>query len=128
LSLTQTLALEVLNNENEPITASSWFLKYQKIEPLPFLGNVMFYALLQALTKGHSPLIKLINQQSPWGEHLVSITERGKACLFSDSVYIQDYWVGGIHCQKAEQWQWDHNQTDTLSLEYPHSEGSSNFN
>lgn len=127
LSLTQTLALEVLSNENKAISAGVWFSKYQKIEPLPFLGNVMFYALLLPLTKGHSPLIKLINQNGPWNEHLVSLTEYGHDCLFSDSVYIQDYWVGGIHCQKSEQWQWDHNQTDTLSLENPQSGGSSNL-
>lgn len=122
LSLTQTLALQVLNDENEPITVSSWFLKYQKKEPLPSLGDVMFYSLLLPLAKGHAPLLKLINQQSPWREHLVSITKHGHACLISDSVYIQDYWVGGIHCQKTEQWQWDHQDTNTLSLKYPHSD------
>ncbi|NQZ80155.1 MAG: DUF1835 domain-containing protein [Colwellia sp.] len=116
LSLTQTLAMQVLSNENVPITASSWFIKYQKKEPLPFLGDVMFYALLLPLAQGDTPLIKLTNQQSPWWEHLVSITEYGQACLISDIVYIQDYWVGGIHCKKTAQWQWDHQETNTLSV------------
>jgi len=116
LSLTQTIALQVLNNENEPIKIATWFAKYQEKEPLPFLGDVMFYALLLPLTQGDTPLVRLANQQEHWLEHLTSITAHGQACLLNDIAYIQDYWVGGIHCQKREQWQWDHNETNTLSL------------
>jgi hypothetical protein len=57
LSLTQTIALQVLKNENEPITLGSWFARYQQKEPLPFLGDVMFYGLLLPITKEHNHLI-----------------------------------------------------------------------
>ena len=110
-------AKEILVNESSPIRASSWFTKYQKKEALPFLGDVMFYALLRPLTQGDTPLLKLENQQHPWSEHLVSITAHGQACLINEFAYIQDYWVGGIHCQKAAtQWQWDHKDIKTLSV------------
>lgn len=114
LSLTQTIALQVLLDKSEPIIVSSWFAEYQKNEPLPFLGDVMFYALLLPLTQSSKPLINLENKQSPWGQHLVSITEQGISCLNGESIHIQDYWVGGIYCQKTAQWQWDHQETNTL--------------
>jgi hypothetical protein len=114
LSLTQTLALQVLRDKSEQITVSSWFAEYQKSEPLPFLGDVMFYALLMPLTQNLKPLIKLENKKVPWCDQLFSITEQGRSCLKGDSIHIQEYWVGGIHCTETSQWQWDHQQTNTL--------------
>lgn len=116
LSLTQTIALQVLFDKNEPMTARAWFTEYQKNEPLPFLGDVMFYALLLPLTQSAKPLFNIENKQSAWGEQLVSITEQAASCLNGDTMYIQDYWVGGIHCKKIAQWQWNHQETKTLFL------------
>jgi hypothetical protein len=116
LSLTQTITLQVLLEKSEPITVSSWFTEYQKNEPLPYLGDVMFYALLLPLTKSTKPLFNIENKQSAWSEQLVSITEQGASCLNGDTMYIQDYWVGGIHCKKTAQWQWNHQETKTLFL------------
>jgi hypothetical protein len=114
LSLTQTIALQVLLDKSEPITVSAWFTEYQQNEPLPFLGDVMFYTLLLPLTQSSKPLINVENKQSSWGQNLVSITEQGISCIKGESIQIQDYWVGGIHCKKTQQWQWDHQNTNTL--------------
>jgi hypothetical protein len=122
LSLTQTIALQVLLDKSEPITVSAWFAEYQQNESLPFLGDVMFYALLQPLTRSAIPLINLENTQSPWEQHLTSITEEGISCLNGDNIQIQDFWVGGIHCQKTKQWQWDHQKINTLFLKKFNSE------
>lgn len=114
LSLTQTIALNVLSDKSEPIPVSTWFNEYQKNEPLAFLGDVMFYALLLPLAQSAKPLIQFKKPHTPWNRQLVTITERGLACLNGDRIHIQDYWVGGIHCNKSAQWQWNHQQTNTL--------------
>tara|TARA_R110000751_G_scaffold307911_2_gene435237 strand:+ start:48871 stop:49959 length:1089 start_codon:yes stop_codon:yes gene_type:complete len=117
LSLTQTIALQVLFDRCEPITINAWFADYQKNEPLPFLGDVMFYALLLPLTKNTKPLFNIENKASAWEQQLVSITAQGIACINGETTFIQDYWVGGIHCRKTAQWQWDHQKTNTLFLQ-----------
>jgi len=114
LSLTQTIALQVLRDNNESMTVSSWFANYQKNEPLPFLGDVMFYSLLQPLIQSSEPLITLDNKHHSWCDQLVSISVQGRSCLKGENIQIQNYWVGGINCNHTEQWQWDHQQTKTL--------------
>ena len=59
LSLTQHLALKVLNSQNRSIPIKDWFEQYQQLEPLPYLGDVMFYALLLPLAQCQTPLITI---------------------------------------------------------------------
>jgi hypothetical protein len=116
LSLTQTIALQVLKGKSESIQVSAWFNEYQKTEPLPFLGDVMFYSLLLPLIQNPKPLIKLENKDALWCDQLVSLTNQGLSCLKGESMHLQEYWVGGVHCTKRLQWQWDHEQTKTLCI------------
>lgn len=114
LSFTQHLALQILNEQNEPIKVKDWFQKYQQQEPLPTLGDIMFYALLLQLTQAENPLFTVDSLDKNWWEQQVNISENGRACLNGHSTFLQDYWVGGIHNQANRRWTWNHIQLSSL--------------
>lgn len=114
LSFTQHLALQILNEQNALINVKDWFQKYQQQEPLPTLGDVMFYALLLPLAQTENPLFTVDSLDKNWWEQQVSINEKGRECLNGHSTFLQDYWVGGIHNQANRRWTWNHIQLSSL--------------
>ncbi|MGI9946971.1 DUF1835 domain-containing protein [Vibrio hyugaensis] len=114
LSFTQHLALQILNEQNAPINVKDWFQKYQQQEPLPTLGDVMFYALLLPLAQAENPLFTVDSLDKDWWEQQVNISEKGRACLNGHSTFLQDYWVGGIHNLANRRWAWNHIQLSSL--------------
>lgn len=114
LSFTQHLALQILNEQNEPIKVKDWFQKHQQQEPLPTLGDVMFYALLLPLAQAENPLFTVDSLDKNWWEQQVNISENGRECLNGHSIFLQDYWVGGIHNQVNSGWAWNHIQISSL--------------
>ncbi|YCO00942.1 DUF1835 domain-containing protein [Vibrio sp. VNB-15] len=114
LSLTQRLALEILAKHSAPITVKDWFQQYLAKEPLPTLGDVMFYALLLPLAQYEEPLFTINELEKNWWEHRVSLSKQGQACLNGKCRATQSYWVGGIHNQRQDFWTWDHEQLSTL--------------
>lgn len=114
LSFTQHLALQILNEQNALINVKDWFQKYQQQEPLPTLGDAMFYALLLPLTQVENPLFTVESLDKNWWEQQVNISENGRECLNGHSTFLQDYWVGGIHNQANRRWTWNHIQLSSL--------------
>ncbi|QLK47896.1 hypothetical protein DR996_23120 [Vibrio owensii] len=114
LSFTKHLALQILNEQNEPIKVKDWFHKYQQQEPIPTLGDVMFYALLLPLAQAENPLFTVNSLEKNWWEQQVNISEKGRECLNGHSTFLQDYWVGGIHNQANHRWTWNHIQLSSL--------------
>ena len=114
LSFTQHLALQILNEQNEPIKVKDWFQKSQQREPLPTLGDVMFYALMLPLAQAENPLVTVDSLDKNWWEQEVSISARGKTCLIGKGAFIQDYWSGGIHNHAQNRWIWNNTQLSTL--------------
>ncbi|MGY0615239.1 DUF1835 domain-containing protein [Vibrio sp. FJH11] len=117
LSFTQRLALDALKEQSAPISVSKCFQIYQQSEPLPYLGDVMFYALILPLVTNKSPLITIDSMHKNWWEQQVSITQYGKHCLEGKAKFIQEYWVGGIPNNEQNRWVWDHLNLSTLSDE-----------
>ncbi|OIQ26538.1 DUF1835 domain-containing protein [uncultured Vibrio sp.] len=114
LSMTQQLAISVLANTERALTVDELFTEYQKIEPLPCLGDVMFYALLLPLAQLESPLLTLSKDEESWQKQTVRVTARGKLCLEGEQILRQSYWVGSHYHDDNERWVWDHNQRSTL--------------
>ncbi|WP_104023984.1 DUF1835 domain-containing protein [Vibrio hyugaensis] len=114
LSFTQHLALQILNEQNTAINVKDWFQKYQQQEPIPTLGDVMFYALLLPLAQAENPLFTVDSLDKDWWEQQVNISEKGRACLNGHSTFLQDYWVGGIHNLANRRWAWNHIQLSSL--------------
>ncbi len=115
LSFTQRIALEVLAEQTHTIPISHWFQLYQQREPLPYLGDVMFYALMLPLSTNDSPLITLDSLPQNWWEQTVSITEYGKHCLDGKAKFEQEYWVGGMQNTIQSHWEWDHSQLTSIN-------------
>lgn len=115
LSFTQRLALDVLEKQSKQISISKWFQLYQKIEPLPYLGDVMFYALILPLATNERPLVAIDSPEKSWWEQQVCITQHGIHCLNGQVKFAQQYWVGGIQNNEKSRWEWDHIQLSSLS-------------
>ncbi|MBR9875386.1 MAG: DUF1835 domain-containing protein [Vibrionaceae bacterium] len=115
LSFTQRLALDALKKQSNPISVSKWFQLYQQSEPLPYLGDVMFYVLVLPLATNENPLITVDSLEKSWSEQQVCITEHGIHCLNGQVKFAQQYWVGGIPNNNKSRWEWDHLQLSSLS-------------
>jgi hypothetical protein len=115
LSFTQRLALDALKEQSNAISVSKWFQLYQQSEPLPYLGDVMFYALVLPLATNENPLITVDSLEKNWWEQQVCITEHGIQCLNGNVKFDQQYWVGGIPNNNKSRWEWDHLQLSSLS-------------
>lgn len=116
LSLTQSLALSVLSASG-PMTVADLFRGYQALEPLPFLGDLMFWVLLKPLLQSQQPLICLESStgSAPWQEQVVSLTEQGRLCLSQQQKMVSStYWVGGIKVSPEQHWTWDHVSLSSL--------------
>lgn len=100
LGLTERLSLQVLQQQG-PLTAGQVFRALMmEREPLPYLGDMMFWWLLQPLLTGEAPLLQIEDHQPDWPQRILQLTARGEAVLRGDadgfSVRATPYWVGGV--------------------------------
>ncbi len=71
-------------------------------EPLPFLGDLMFWHVLSELAQAKDPLISYEKTTSPtpWPERLITLTKTGNKVLKGELDYLDltqsERWVGGI--------------------------------
>lgn len=113
LSLTQKLVIEIVS-ENEGITGVQLFKTLMnEREPLPYLGDMMFWYELSDLNKTSKPLFHISSLSEPWPERRLKLTEVGREILqgttdFLD-LYLSSRWVGGVEItgQKSGQFRWD---------------------
>lgn len=84
LRLTELLTLELLT-EYEDLTAGRLFGRYMsEKEPLPWLGDLMYWYILRQMAERPEPLITVGSTQSGdeyWPKYPVQITETGRRCL-----------------------------------------------
>lgn len=108
LSLTQRLVLRILAEHGELPAGKVFGQLMSRYEPLPFLGDQMFQALLGPMIETAHPL--LVEQPGKrWQDRLVSITHLGEQALLGQANWL-DYqpaerWVGGVRVV-AEQVPW----------------------
>lgn len=99
LSLTQRLTLRVLADHGELPSGKAFSHLMMSYEPLPYLGDLMFHALLRPLIDTQQPLVH--EQPGPeWHKRVVRITALGERILRGHSNWL-DYlpaerWVGGV--------------------------------
>lgn len=114
LSYTQQLALSLIAENGGGMLFRELFPKFQQIDPLPTLGDLMFFALLLPLTKGPAPLLILSPVKENFFVQTLSLTQAGKKCLEGKNKIIQAYWVGGTKVGEGHQWCWDHQDLQSL--------------
>ncbi|TXL80433.1 DUF1835 domain-containing protein [Vineibacter terrae] len=115
LSLTQRLILAQL--QDGPGTVSALFHATQAREPLPFLGDLMFRAILRDMAEAGAPPVALddATARQPWPQQAYRLTEIGAALLAGRSdgtqLRLPGRWVGGVRiAADAPGWRWSAGQ------------------
>lgn len=100
LSLTERLSLEILRDLGPMPMGKAFGVLMMQREPLPFLGDLMFHALLRPLIDAQRPLIHEGEKQLAWPQRTVSLTEDGERVLAGQAYGLeligQERWVGGV--------------------------------
>lgn len=109
LSLTERLALTYLA-ENGPTPFGRVFAELMaKREPLPFLGDMMFHALLRPLLDGNNPLLTATETHLEWPHQVLALTALGQTVLTGHANWLDHAshvrWVGGV-CLRPRQPHW----------------------
>lgn len=99
LSLTQRLILQVLADHGELPAGKVFGHLMMSYEPLPYLGDLMFHALLRPLIDTPHPLVHE-QPEAEWQKRAVRITALGGEVLLKRSNWLDhapaDRWVGGV--------------------------------
>ncbi|MBK5478185.1 DUF1835 domain-containing protein [Pseudomonas sp. TH21] len=109
LSLTEQLSLSYIA-EAGPMPFGRVFAELMaKREPLPFLGDMMFHALLRPLIDAEQPLLIETGTDQPWPRRPLTLTALGHAVLKGDAYWLDHAsdvrWVGGV-CLSPRQPHW----------------------
>lgn len=112
LSLVESIVLDILRKNKEALEFSKLFKRYMELEPLVYLGDVMFWVLIKPLTEGASPLLTVsMPEPYDWRNCTLQLSDSN----FSQRRIIEDKWVGGIHITQKNSWCWDHKNLSTIS-------------
>ncbi|KTC20194.1 hypothetical protein AO391_04220 [Pseudomonas marginalis ICMP 9505] len=109
LSLTERLALSYIAEVGAVPFGRVFAELIGKREPLPFLGDMMFHALLRPLIDGEQPLLSEADTGQPWPRRGLALTALGHSVLKGDAYWLDhashERWVGGV-CLKPRQPHW----------------------
>lgn len=112
LSLTQQLSLAALS-ETGPVPARELFVQVQAREPLPFLGDAMYWAELAWLEAGGAIDAKAVadDPHQAWPKCRVSLTDLGRRLLAGEADFLDRApirFVGGVEIDSTKPcWRWD---------------------
>ena len=100
LSLTQELVLQILSDKGEMTAGKLFGHLMRDHEPLPFLGDLMFWHTLDDLQKASTKPLRVAETHEPWPRRLLDITAYGSDVLAGHVDYLDSYdgerWVGGV--------------------------------
>ena len=120
LSLTERLTLAMLAERPQQGQDLFQTLIHER-DPLPYLGDIMFWFVLQQLLDSPQPplAVQLETMDLPWSQRRFDITPLGLALLGKQqhwrSLQTCDRWLGGVLIRPNQPcWQWNQ-KTQTLS-------------
>jgi len=109
LSLTQRLSLQTLRNG--PRSMAQMFADLElRTEPLPFLGDLMFRAILHDVEASGG--VQIARDPELWPKHTVTLTPTGEAVLAAHADWLNvtktERWIGGVRIAPGRScWRWD---------------------
>ncbi|MGH1341908.1 MAG: DUF1835 domain-containing protein [Nannocystales bacterium] len=107
LSLTQRLTLEVVGAGHG--RAGSLFRALRTVEPLPFLGDAMWWWEVRELEAGGA--LSLTRNDEAWPGWGIALTDLGHGLLENRADWIRESgrtrWLGGVRCGTRGGWRWD---------------------
>lgn len=100
LSLTERLTLQAVRDGQAMTLGKAFGVLTMHSEPLPSLGDLMFYALIRPLIEGANPLLRVWDSGANWERRPVELTELGYSVLNGEAYWLdyadQTRWVGGM--------------------------------
>jgi len=116
LSLTEQLALNIINEEGPMRPGAIFNLLMTECEPLPFLGDIMLVSLLRSLWQAQTPAISVVEtypeETHPMRQTRLAITDIGLSLLNGECNWLEinqdaERWIGGVHARYGQQnWHW----------------------
>ncbi|SDL21107.1 protein of unknown function [Franzmannia pantelleriensis] len=106
LGLTETLTLEIVRDHGPLPVGRAFALLMREYEPLPYLGDLMFWWLLQPLMSVSQPLLQISDTHQEWPHRQLALTGLGQDVLEGRRHWLDhacgERWVGGIRiCPRA---------------------------
>jgi hypothetical protein len=121
LSLSEMLTLEILASDG-PMCAAALFKRYtNEYEPLPFMGDSGYWALLQELACAAQPAISLTGDPAAKMEvRRVEVLPFGERVMRGDADWLRanrvERWVGGVRVDSRERASWRIDEQRSLVL------------
>ncbi|WP_169545149.1 DUF1835 domain-containing protein [Sneathiella aquimaris] len=113
LGLTENLALEIIAEEEAILARRVFLILIADRDPQPYHGDIMFFAVLDALCTAKEPALKhvgKISNASGPGLDILSLTDFGKQLLSGEANWLNanptDKWVGGVHISSQHEQNW----------------------
>lgn len=106
LSLTERLTLRAIA-EGAATPGQCFRDLYGRLEPQPFLGDIMYWPIVIALARAK---MAAVTEPEDW-QSPIALTTFGKDLLAGKADWVEtngiDRWVGGVHVTPANLWRWD---------------------
>ena len=115
LGLTERLSLQILEREGPLPTGKVFAALMRHDEPLPYLGDLMFWWLLQPLLTGPTPLLHIDSNEADWPQRVIQLSPQGLAVMQGQAdgfnCRATGYWVGGVELTPGQpHWRYDSGQ------------------
>lgn len=123
LTRTERTILRVLAASTDPIDVTTLFRSMHEGEDAFFIGDTSFFAILEIMAGGSSPLVEILPSPDSTGrgpgrirESRLGVTSYGRSVLDGLAHRIMDrvalptgsWWIGGVHQGiDGKVWQWD---------------------
>lgn len=100
LGLTERLTLEIVRDHGPLPVGQAFAYLMRDYEPLPYLGDLMFWWLIQPLITAPQPTLEIGETHREWPHRRLVLTELGQAVLEGRRNWLEHApdkrWVGGI--------------------------------
>jgi len=121
LSLTQSLILQILAREPASVN-DLWRISQGELEPMPFLGDMMFLQIVNDLGRAHPVVYErsVLDPERPFSDRL-AITQTGRDVLQGVTDWLSLHppirWLGGVRIDPSRPtWRWDEARQDVTMI------------
>ncbi|MBO6560317.1 MAG: DUF1835 domain-containing protein [Nisaea sp.] len=121
LGMTQRITLSILDDLGDMPAGQIFQILMARREPLPFLGDLMFWHVLTELAKSTDPVILMDPESAgqPWPKRVFSLRDAGRRVLAGEEDYVSIQrgvrWVGGVEIRPGRSaWRWDEEKGEVL--------------